>query len=544
MRPSFRIKDIVDKIFLNSKYNINSEFLESDYFKKLYLLDVSNFKRQISNDDYLFKVGLSAQQNVNHLTKFNPILFDTISGWAGYNGGEVSEFFDNGYFDESNNKYEPDTTVTAKYKMELVMSTNTTPSFDVLWRIGTATSYEAGVLIPANTAPHSPKVYYIETDSLTFNVGDDIQASIIIDSGDNNYSGTIYDSIGTGSIYGSSYTKFFNDISDVEPTYQEGEAIAIADVLNGFKQIDIIKSLKHLFNLYFMTNEDEKTITIEPYNDFYTGASRDISTQLDTNKVLKLRYSKTPARNIFKYKPDTNDITQKFLTVEANLGNYTEIMDNINLRGEKTYINNIFGYTKMQSDAVTNLGLNARVPAMQNQDKDGDSSDLSFVPRILYYDSNATETWKLDNTGLTEYPYFYSFDNSDNENSLNFSDSSYGDGLFSRYYDQQFKILDGVFDDRKVPVQLTCYIKWTESDISNILSTVNNKDFRACVYLDYERIRGHYYIQQIENYNPDRVSHKTVLIRVIDTSTGFNLLKNASLGDFAPSDFSGDFLIN
>ena len=96
MRPSFRIKDIVDKIFLNSKYNINSEFLESDYFKKLYLLDVSNFKRQISNDDYLFKVGLSAQQNVNHLTKFNPILFDTISGWAGYNGGEVSEFFDNG----------------------------------------------------------------------------------------------------------------------------------------------------------------------------------------------------------------------------------------------------------------------------------------------------------------------------------------------------------------------------------------------------------------------------------------------------------------
>jgi hypothetical protein len=60
----------------------------------------------------------------------------------------------------------------------------------------------------------------------------------------------------------------------------------------GTSQVDYIKSIAHLFNLYFTTDVSSKTVYVEPFNDFYKSKSEgvDWTTKVDFSKNISDDY--------------------------------------------------------------------------------------------------------------------------------------------------------------------------------------------------------------------------------------------------------------
>jgi len=76
-------------------------------------------------------------------------------------------------------------------------------------------------------------------------------------------------------------------------------------------QIDFIKGISHAFNLQFQTNEREKSIRIEPFNQFYldTSFAEDWTSKMDRSREVVDGWLKTPLKreSVWKYKTDGND---------------------------------------------------------------------------------------------------------------------------------------------------------------------------------------------------------------------------------------------
>lgn len=547
MRPAYRISKIIDDIFNTNGYRVNSDFFDSDFFKKLWLLNPRDFLRDITENDYLYKAYNVTNQSITATAGGN-----TVDGvrWHNITLGDVTskDAFDNGYYDESNSKFVSDANIALRAHYNLIIRT------DVGWtftqpRIAYGNIFGNYVeeQLPINNGVNKiTRAVPISTGNI-FLSGEDVAVYVgfpITESANEltimSHSSTIDINYANGN---DSYTHVYNEVYSLSRQYAAGNTIDAADTLKSIKQIDLIKGLKQVFNLMFYTNENEKIVHIEPYQDFYTGASRDWSTKLDENRDISLRYADNNKNTNFKYKKDDNDTLQEDKQF-TSLGGYTKAQVNINAKNDKDVDNELFASTIMGIDE--NVGLADKIlPKIAMSDKTGPDI-LDVEPRILYYSGTAsTGSWEVNGKPQTQYPYFYfKDDGSLNQNSLSFATLGNNKGLFDRYYDQQFKILDGIYDDRRIPQEMSCYVMLSESDMNGIVNAITNLDLRACVYFDNDRIRGHYYIQEIEKYNPDAVSHRCKFIRVLDRDSGFNLLTDAKLGDFSPADFSSDFLIS
>ena len=84
-----------------------------------------------------------------------------------------------------------------------------------------------------------------------------------------------------------------------------GDEFALNDILPcKTTQIDFIKAISHLFNLYFTTDVQRKIIYIEPFNDFFTkDGGVDWTEKLDLGKAIGDNYDIGLTQEInFKYK--------------------------------------------------------------------------------------------------------------------------------------------------------------------------------------------------------------------------------------------------
>ena len=89
----------------------------------------------------------------------------------------------------------------------------------------------------------------------------------------------------------------------------------LTKVLPCVKQVDFIQGLTEMFNLQWLANEEQKTIHVEPYDDFYgTGELLDWSDKIDhrewTDKFIIEELAKL---TVFKYKLDSSDGGMEFL---------------------------------------------------------------------------------------------------------------------------------------------------------------------------------------------------------------------------------------
>jgi hypothetical protein len=536
-RPALNIKDTLDKIYSGIGYKVESSFLNTNFFKNLYLYS-PNYEKVPRNSDYGFKSGVGTISNIQTInnTDAGTDVVIKMGNTTSY------DFYDNGTFDNSTYLWKPEKALKVYLTVVFNYFLSSTNSHDVDYIIGdpsgskkTGTLLEAGESVGFHTKTITRELDIASTDDIGFYLTINASESTLILNTNFKYNkyptedpnGWVYTSMETSEIFNTDVGNYYRDLL----------------------QVDLIKGLKQMFNLYFYTNTQEKTLYIEPFDDFYTGASRDWSDKVDISKMVSLRYIEN-AKNInFKYLSDSSDTLLKNRS-DNTLGIYRHVQSNIGFSGDDDIKNNIFSPTinkkPGEKSNISSVLDEYSMPKITQENKPGDKA-LSVNYRILYYDKlQSTDSWNLDGTTATQLPFFYFYnDLEDNNNSLRFNSNGFAAGLFTKYYDGLFKIYDGVYESNtyRIPQKMELYLNLNESDIGNIFNTVRNKDFRACVYFDQEKIRGHYYIQEIQNYNPDGGSTKCTLIRVLDRDAGFNLAVDAVLGDYSPADFNEDFFI-
>jgi len=343
-----------------------------------------------------------------------------------------------------------------------------------------------------------------------------------------------------------------------------GQTFDLSKVINSeYKQIDFIKGVSHAFNLTLTTNEVTKTVSIEPFNDFYKtyGFAVDWTHKLDRIKEIKDAWVKSDLKRsvTFKYKSDEKDQKVKdrgdrfFNKIHDEYPYWEELSDAFE-RGNSVFENPFFAGTYNAQDSDGGARLSAR-PAYsaclwENANSTAGSGrgntpkGYDFLPRLLYWNkySPATaidasmevevQTWAgvtqriipdasqalISGTVLSNvFPQATSNNRFDVDSPVlsygnvwirDYDDASgvyaaavSGKGLFETYYKKMFTMIQSSPRIRTVFVDLH-------------LSDIINLDFRKLVYID-----GVYWrINRILDYQPNKnTTTKVELLQWIET---------------------------
>jgi len=178
------------------------------------------------------------------------------------------------------------------------------------------------------------------------------------------------------------------------------------------KQLDFIKGLAHSFNLQFQTNETNKTVSIEPYSEFYKPPrdAIDWTAKLDRSQEVVDSWidSNFTRRLIFKYKTDDKDAMIK----EVGTNNFDGVLDNYPyiqylsdaVADGDTVFENPFFYGTYDFQHFLG-GAVGGIPSAQNfytaalwNTPYRDAKGFDFGPRLLLYTKQDFGVQNLPNT--------------------------------------------------------------------------------------------------------------------------------------------------
>lgn len=216
---------------------------------------------------------------------------------------------------------------------------------------------------------------------------------------------------GSGTIQLKIYTDsyFMNNIDNSQIV--EGQTVYVNNTIpDKVKQKDFVLSLIRMFNLYFEQDPDNTNkFKIEPRIDYYNNTVQDWTQKLDYNSdLVKIPMGALDVKAFeFKYKEDKDYFNQTYSD------RYKEVYGERNIevvndfvKGTKT-IELIFSPTP----SVGNEASNRIIPRIVKIDDYGQVSNHEGNIRILYYDGlkSSNQLWNIvDNGGSTafdEYPY-------------------------------------------------------------------------------------------------------------------------------------------
>ena len=194
----------------------------------------------------------------------------------------------------------------------------------------------------------------------------------------------------------------------------------------GLSQTDYIKSISQLFNLYFTTDVQSKTVFVEPFNDFFKPKSEglDWDMKIDYSKDIEDDYNIGLQRELsVGYKLDSGDVFAAEQNFKANIyGDTTKMFDyNENLgsdyeSGDVKIMNQILASSTQvwDNDAhdspsanlapvlipnLWNIDCYAGIGLGNNQWRP-DTIIGNFVPRIFYYCWENPVSYSTINNGL------------------------------------------------------------------------------------------------------------------------------------------------
>jgi hypothetical protein len=484
-QPAFYVKNIIEKIFTNIGYKIESNFMDTNHFKRL-LSDFPFLKNDSQNSSNNFSCHVKRPHMDNQLLAENVLLSDIQT--SSPDGDEWYTIKLNQSIDDPSGTYNSSTGVwtcalDGVYDMNVINGAvfvqlngkgvdigpndytfnckNSSPN-DEYWNFNTlsgvlaerdawgwsyrvkVTNFNTGIVSflpngnsPASMgwAPGAPNELHLfpfgnlscfnhadylpgnthPTCSQTFSVGDTMELQVgvagVYLTGTNHdepyvdlYCG--YDNTWPNSIAPELMIAY----SGTEPFV--GDTIKLNEILPcDVTQIDYIKSISHLFNLYFTTDVQAKKVYIEPFNEFFKPTSEGVNWDniVDYSQPINDDYDIGLKRDlIIKYKTDSADKYAEALNNKSNiwgeenrLYNYKETLGEDYESGEVVLENPLFASTTQvwDNDAHDNPAMDKSpvlIPCIWKDDAPWSligpnnvfrPSEIieAFVPRIYYY---------------------------------------------------------------------------------------------------------------------------------------------------------------
>jgi len=523
--PALNIKRIFDRMFKAIGVKIDSNFIDTLFFGKLYIPFVNEILRNSKDfkDNQLFRVGTAGDSSGfgiginNGSVDLISTTFSTISL-----SNETGEFFDQGNnFDSSDEGFTPPKRSKHKfifqfnYSFTLLNSSNIPGKLELIIEeeliennvfIRRTIKSQQFRLQPQDAAG---KIMKIETDfidvdpNLRFGfpsrrIG--VKVRRILAPGEGGFDFTIK----------QNNTFFSNDVSSQA---FEGDLIDFSENLPDINQLDFVKGIKDLFNLYFLYDVDTRTVFIEPRDEFYKSKAIDWTDKFDKSKDEEITYlnDKLKKKIIYRYADDSSDGWVNEIEKEGDIIIASNEITNPNkfVKDEQNAGTNLFAPTIMRPFDYVGL-LVSKVPTL-NKDAilppDISDKTTNFKTRILFFDSvrntESGESWFFEGVERTDYPYFYSVDViSDNDNSLYYDNTRRSKGLFNKYYEN----LHDTLNEGRL---YTAFFNLNDSDISNL-------DFRIPIFVK----NTYYLLNKVINYDP--LLKKTTKVELI-RATNMNI---------------------
>ena len=182
-----------------------------------------------------------------------------------------------------------------------------------------------------------------------------------------------------------------------------GQTYNLTDVINkDYKQIDFIKGIAHSFNLQMSTDEVNKIVSIEPFDDFYQPLSTaiDWTHKLDRSMEITNKWIENDLKRnlVFKYKTDDKDAKVKFMGENfffniEDIYPYREDLSNSFKKGDSTFENPFFAGTYTAKDQDATGSTNTDPPPsgclwtenVSANDEGRPDKGYEFLPRLLYW---------------------------------------------------------------------------------------------------------------------------------------------------------------
>tara|TARA_R110000824_G_scaffold71291_3_gene182599 strand:+ start:2429 stop:5041 length:2613 start_codon:yes stop_codon:yes gene_type:complete len=591
-RPAVFVKTTLDNIFKKAGYTISSSFMNTDMFKKLVWL-LPNF--QYNNPDDLFilhsygngfsgealiqassitipfggvDTGFPIALNLNNASNFVLNTSTDNVGWNATNGNfEVQEY---GYYDIKLDNFgffwstaglgagTQGAFEVSTIRIQLQVETVGRSGFNT---VGFCDAPPISSTSNVNGQDGTGVYEGFGSEGITryFNKGDKIR--IILKFVAKN---TSYDTnkvinfyiFGSSSPTSSSQSTIANGLYSIalKSQYVEyGQTYNLTDVINkDYKQIDFIKGIAHSFNLQMSTDEVNKIVSIEPFDDFYQPLSTaiDWTHKLDRSMEITNKWIENDLKRnlVFKYKTDDKDAKVKFMGENfffniEDIYPYREDLSNSFKKGDSTFENPFFAGTYTAKDQDATGSTNTDPPPsgclwtenVSANDEGRPDKGYEFLPRLLYWNKyspavgSASKFAKVQTfttttqfivagtvTGTylsTIYPQATMYNQNSNLSPnlaygniwvTNFDDSnsSYDaaeivKGLYETYYLNMFLMI------KKNPILRTVNIHLNSIDIMSL-------DFRKLIYID-----GCYWrLNKVIDYSPNQ--NKTTKVELVE----------------------------
>ena len=512
--PSVNIHSIIVKAINALGYKIDSDFFDSDFFQKLYFPFTQKlfqnspefaenrefYNTKTSGNTYLFAQAIDTS-DVNNVNRI--FIDDTISGNI------------NGNYTTATGAYNGDTLTKTDIRFVATIDLRGFIAADEYSKyrfyIEAGGFVLAEKIVDVDNTGEFTQLNYFEIITLDTEVVTILETQEVFIRCQLIETSMLPSVTGTAAVNSLAYRNGSTYYNKVSRKLFEGHTVDFKyNLPTELRVIDLIASIRDIFNLKFDTNTNTRTITIEPEDDFYndTSAAINWTNKLDNAKVVKFSYPSPPFKQLFHYKPDSTDF---FITEKEKLNNepfsYNEFaFDNVFSRDVKTVGNTLFSPTLSQ--AQPKIGLSqTKIPRLWST---GISPTLQTQHnlRILHYKGNVAlqtgESWQFyNNTALTSAPIMSFVDLTDgNNNSLAFEDYAGVNGLKEKYFRNKLKNINET-------TFVNCSIYFTPKDIANF-------SFRAPIYLDFgKRGNGFFYVDEIIGATPQGVNSINVLLRLV-----------------------------
>lgn len=284
----------------------------------------------------------------------------------------------------------------------------------------------------------------------------------------------------------------------------DGDTINFEDVAaHEVRQIKVVNAVKHMFNLYFYTDDLTKTIYIEPMEQFYMDHTVDWSDKTDLSKPVTCEElgSDLYERLYFRYQEGDGTVARWDQSQKQTMGMWTAQIENIFAReGTEYYHNPLFtptiSRTGVYSEAPTASVIQVGDRAAKGLNPDPDNPN--FPAKVVRFDGMKPlppdSWWGWPGHG-TSYPKISFHNTTDTPFTLCFEDRDGIAGLHT-YYDRNIEL----YNHGK---RITVYMNLRAQDVEPFIIPNDLKaDFRALfrIKLGGETVMCR--LEEIVDYDP------------------------------------------
>lgn len=488
MKPSLSPYWILYWGFKSIGYSINSSFFDSNYFRRLVMpwtwgafLTSEGTKYDIhkveAKSEGTYRIEGNALENEIDLHVTNE-LADNNSTVAGgdytYNNPRMRWTYNTPNFGKLKVRFGID----LFYDTKVDMGSHIT--IFALW-------FKNGVQVkqteinhckaPALGSRNAQDIAYDWCDFLIENTGDYIECSIWIDAHETNTSTVVRTNLSVISFK----TEFFK--------IPEGGTVDFDNYLGlqKYKFLDFFKGIIDTFNLTLATDNNQKTILIEPTHSYsltndlsqkfsdgyFSGNTLDWTNKEDEEKESEITlFSDTSREYLFKFKDDSSDGALKIVQDrnKTTLGSSKYVFSE-RFKDKTEFENRFFSSTMHYfcNDFGNVTGINPQmvclVPENISNTSSGEAQN-TFEPKLCYYKGRTSGVggWRFkDQKGnidtFQDFPYMFAVNyqkGGENDPCLSYSDERIGDsesspiafGLMKRFYLQRLAIMNhGIWND-------------------------------------------------------------------------------------------------